>query len=553
MIKAKSNLDEVAPYQAPPSDRIDKIRLDFNEVNLPPTPKLKNLKFDPTLSCVYPQEDSLIESLAEYFKIDPKYFLVCNGSNEAITLILEAFITEGDRVLIPFPTFSVYYLLLQIKGAIAEKICYDKDLNFPVDEFLEKAKINPRLIILVNPNNPTGDMLDRQTIEKILTNAPNSLLVLDEAYVHFAKEELWNLVLTHENVIVLRTFSKAYALAGHRIGFAMSNPATMEQVKKVSLPFRINYFSLMAAQIALNDENHFRQILATVKDEKTKMQDFFDSLNIKYLPSETNFLLVKTGVWSKEIFSNLYSKEIMVRHQGSNPMLKNYLRISMGTPEENTKFRSEFKKIWENKLLVFDMDGTLIDVDLSYIKSIKDTVAHYSNDEISADEIDEIRNMGGYNCDWDLTEYALQQRNITIDKQELIDKFESYYSENKKSEKWLLPIADLQKINEEIPLAIFSGRPNKDIEYALDFFGVKELFSWEIGQEDTGEKSKPSGYGLSLLKEKSKAELIVYVGDTVDDILASLDANCTNISLIDNPKTDYYISDITEITNLILG
>ena len=553
MIKAKPILDKVAQYQAPPSDRIDKIRLDFNEVNLPPTPKLKDLKFDSTLSCIYPQEDSLIESLANYYKIDPEYFLICNGSNEAITLILEAFISEGDRVLIPFPTFSVYYLLLQIKGAIADKVCYDKDLNFPTEEFLEKAKTNPKMIILVNPNNPTGDMLGRETVEKILTNAPDTLLVLDEAYVHFAREELWDLVLTHKNIIVLRTFSKAYALAGHRIGFAMANPNTMNQLKKVTLPFRVNHFSLKAAQIALHDQDHFQHILATVKEEKRKLENFFDSLNIKYLPSETNFILVKTGIWSKEVFASLYSKGIMVRHQGSNPMLKNYLRISMGTPEENAIFRTEFKKLWENKLLVFDMDGTLIDVDLSYIKSIKDTVAHYSGEEITTDEINEIRKLGGYNCDWDLTEYALQKRNITIDKQELIDKFEAYYSDNKKSEKWLLPIGDLQKIKETVPLAIFSGRPNKDIEYALDFFGVKDLFSWTIGQENTGEKSKPSGYGINLIKEKSDAELIVYIGDTIDDVLSSLDANCTNVSLMEHPKTDYYICDITEITDLILG
>ena len=150
MIKTKPSVENLAPYQGPPADRVEKIRLDFNEVNLPPTKRLSQLKFDPKLSGVYPQEDRLVDKLAKHFQIDANSLLVCNGSNEAITLILEAFLQEGDQVLIPFPTFSVYYLLLQSKNARVNKISYDEQLNFPQKQFLAAAKKNPKLIILVN-------------------------------------------------------------------------------------------------------------------------------------------------------------------------------------------------------------------------------------------------------------------------------------------------------------------------------------------------------------------------------------------------------------------
>ncbi len=552
MIKTKPSVENLVPYQGPPADRKEKIRLDFNEVNLPPTPKLSELKFDPTLSGVYPQEDAFVAKLASHFQMDAKSFLVCNGSNEAIALILEAFIQEGDEVLIPFPTFSVYYLLLQSKNARITKISYDEQLNFPKEKFLAAAKNNPKLIILVNPNNPTGDMLARGDVEAILQSAPDSLLVLDEAYVHFAQEELSELTLRYENLIVLRTFSKAYALAGHRIGFAMAAPATMSLLYKVSLPFRVNYFSLKAAEIALADEDHFQYILSTIKAEKKKMEAFFQSLKITYLPSQTNFLLVKTGIWSKAIYSSLAKKGIMVRHQGSNHLLKNHIRISMGTPEENDKFRQEFQYLWTHRLLGFDMDGTLVDVQQSYIQSIKDTVAHYSGKSVSTEQIDSVRAKGGYNNDWDLTEYLLLQENISIDKDEIIEKFEKFYQENKKTEKWLLPSEDLRELSCEIPLAIFSGRPEKDIAYALDFFKTAKFFPQIVGMDATQDKPKPDGYGLQLLRERTGAKLIAYVGDTVDDVSASLDAECVAITLIGDPRADYSLQDIREIKKLVL-
>jgi len=552
MIKTKPSVQNLAPYQGPPADRIEKIRLDFNEVNLPPSPRLSALKFDPSLSGVYPQEDALIAKLAEHFQIDPKSFLVSNGSNEAITLILEAFIQEGDEVVIPFPTFSVYYLLLQSKNAKIKKISYDAELNFPRQQLLQAAKNNPKLIILVNPNNPTGDMLKKAEIEEILQAAPDTLLVLDEAYVHFADEELWDLILRYENLIVLRTFSKAYALAGHRIGFALADPKTMALLYKVSLPFRVNHFSLKAAEIALDDEEHFRYILTTIKTEKAKMEKFLQSLKIDYLPSQTNFLLVKTGVWSKAIYLALAKQGIMVRHQGSNPLLKSYLRISMGTPAQNEKFFAAFQDLWENRLLAFDMDGTLIDVQQSYIQSIKDTVAHFSGKSVGSHEIDSVRKKGGYNNDWDLTEYLLLQEKVTIDKDEIIAKFEDFYLKNKQTEKWLLPREDLATLSENIPLAIFSGRPKRDIAYALDFFKMEKFFSHIVAMEDTQDKPKPDGYGLEILQKISKAKLIAYVGDTVDDISAGLSTDCVVINLLKDERADYCLNDIKEIKDLVL-
>ncbi len=552
MITTKPSVANLLPYQGPPADRITKIRLDFNEVNLPPTPKLSKLRFDPALSGVYPQEDALIAKLASRFQLPCESFMICNGSNEAITLILEAFIQEGDEVLIPFPTFSVYYLLLQSKNARITKISYDQDLQFPIDEFLIAARKNPKLIILVNPNNPTGDMLSRDQVENILQAAPNSLLVLDEAYIHFAHEELWDLILRYDNLIVLRTFSKAYALAGHRIGFAMAAPATMALLYKVSLPFRVNYFSLQAAQIALADTDHFHYIITTILAEKKKMEEFFRSLKIAYLPSQTNFLLVKTGIWSKAVYSSLAKLGIMVRHQGSNPLLKSYIRISMGTPEQNQKFRQAFQELWSARLLAFDMDGTLIDVQQSYIQSIKDTVLHFSGKTVSTKQIDSVRQKGGYNNDWDLTEHLLLQEDINIDKDEIIQTFENFYLKNKKTEKWLIPSEDLQQLSSLFPLAIFSGRPKKDIIYALDLFKTGNFFQQIVGMEDTQDKPKPNGFGLELLKEKTNAKLIAYVGDTVDDVSASLSAQCVAISLIDDCRADYSLHHITEIKKLVL-
>jgi len=551
MIEPIKTIKKTKPYSPPLQNRSGKIRLDFNENNYGPSPKLSNLTSNISQNSIYPEDSRLIEKLSQKFNLNKNMFLIGNGSNEIISLIANTYLSKNDEVLIPCPTFSIYNLLFSLKNAKLVEINYNLDFSFPIKEFLSKITSKTKMIVLVNPNNPTGTSIKKEDFTKIMKKAKNALVVLDEAYCHFAQENFLSSIKKYDNLFLLRTFSKAYSLAGFRVGFLISNSENIQNISKFALPYRINYLSLEAAIIALDDQKYLDDTLQKITLEKIKMQKALKKMRLEYIKTNTNFLLIKTGIWSTKIHKILEKKGILVRNLTDKPMMEKYLRVTIGNPSQNKIFLCALSKLWKNRLVILDVDGTLVNVESSYISTIVQTVKYYKG-QMEKEAVEEIRSQGGYNNDWDLTEYALRNQKIYIDKQEIIDKFQEFYESKKKEEFWLLDKEILAELQKKYTLAIFTGRPEQELEFVLNRFDTRSYFEKCVCMEDTKDKSKPSPFGVEILQNFYKSKLVCYIGDTLDDVDSAKSADAISITVNGIEQADYKLKGIDKIEELLL-
>jgi len=260
--------------------------------------------------------------------------------------IAKIFFEKGDEVIIPIPTFSLYESLVKIADATPVYLPRNPDANYgiPVLDIIAASNDKTRMIFLSSPNNPTGNRITGDDVRTLAESVPNAMIAVDEAYVEFAKKSLVKVVNDYENVLVLRTFSKAFGLAGLRVGYAVLPEWLASIYKKVSLPFTVNNVALTAAVAALRDKEHLRRSVELVKSGRPYLEENLQGL-FKVYPSEANFVLVDVSPKrSSDVFDALLKKGITVRDcssfRGASDSL---IRISVGTQEQNEKVVAALK------------------------------------------------------------------------------------------------------------------------------------------------------------------------------------------------------------------
>ena len=278
----------------------------------------------------------LLETLAARYDWTPDGILVGNGSNELIQASLAVTLDGGDRVVAPSPTFSLYRLLTSVFGGRYVPVALGPDFRYQIDSLIEvTARERARVVVLNSPNNPTGSALPPDAVERVLA-ATDALVVCDEAYQEFGGPSAVGLLAVSPRVVVLRTFSKAFGLAGLRLGFALAHPAIAREIAKAKLPYNVNALSLTAAGLLLahpETQAHVAEIIAT-RDRTFARLRGMPALNV--YPSAANFILVRCLTRpAREVFRRLLDEHgILVRDVSSAPDLAECLRISVGTPED---------------------------------------------------------------------------------------------------------------------------------------------------------------------------------------------------------------------------
>ncbi|MBI3584515.1 MAG: histidinol-phosphate transaminase [Nitrospinae bacterium] len=270
--------------------------------------------------------------------------IIGNGSDELIQLILNTFGENGDRVLFPTPTFSMYGIISKSLSLKTEVIPLDENWELPLDKFLHKIEKNkPKVIFISFPNNPTGNSFDRESIIKILQKAP-CIVVIDEAYYDFSRKTFLPYLKEYKNLIILRTLSKI-GMAGLRVGYLMADNEICRELNKVRLPYNSNAVSQEIASIILENRVEIQKQIEAIISERERLIDGLKGIKgIKPFPSETNFILFKTVKDGKEVFSRLANSGILVRNFGSDSYLKDCLRVTVGTHEENNEFLDVIQK-----------------------------------------------------------------------------------------------------------------------------------------------------------------------------------------------------------------
>lgn len=291
---------------------------------------------------------SLIERLAEFSGWTAGGILVGNGSNELIQALLMATVGEGRQVLISEPTFTLYRQVVTVLGGevvsvpLSPKLAYDVQAMKTVIESL-----NPAVTIVCSPNNPTGCVMAERDLVSLL-EASNGLIVVDEAYFEFTDETAVSLLKRHDNLLVLRTFSKAMALAALRVGYLLTTPDLAREISKALLPYNLNLFSQTAAEVAIEMyDSRLKPVVKQIVTERDRVHGELAAISgLEPVPSRANFIVVRSAVEPRRVFDALLERGILIRDVSAYPMLVDYFRIGIGTPEENDQLLDALRSIF---------------------------------------------------------------------------------------------------------------------------------------------------------------------------------------------------------------
>jgi len=322
----------------------DPIKLASNENALGPSPKAVEAMEDVGLRMhLYPDPEAvgLRTSAAAFFRCRPEQIIAGNGSDEIIDLLCRAYLEPGDEVMIPNCTFSYYRIASLVCGADVLSTSM-RDNAIWIDDILGKVSAKTKIIFIANPNNPTGTCLNRDDIMKLVSGIPaETLLVIDEAYAAFVRRKDFiratDLISEHGNVAAAYTLSKSHGLAGVRIGFCIAAESIIRTLNRIKPPFNMNILALKAGEAALKDEEFLARTLEITWQGLDYLYEQIERLGLSYIPSQTNFVLIKIGGRCREVFEGLLKRGIITRSMTSFG-LDEYLRVTVGLPWENEAF-----------------------------------------------------------------------------------------------------------------------------------------------------------------------------------------------------------------------
>jgi histidinol-phosphate aminotransferase len=349
-MQTKANIQSIAPYQAGVL-KPGAIKLASNENPLGSSPKaLAALKENLDKLHLYPDGGCvrLKDALAAHYGLTPEYFLPGNGSDEIFHFITGAFVSPGDQVLTADVTFSEYTFAAKL---FAGTVNYAPvaDGKFQLDALLQKITPQTKIIFLANPNNPTGTYFTAAEFADFLQKVPSEIMVvLDEAYAEYAAAADYpnslSLLKTFPNLLITRTFSKIYGLAGLRVGYVIAAPETIAYLNKTREPFNVNALAQTAAAAALTDKDFVQRSRENNETGKKYLYAELAKLNLKYYPTEANFIFVYVGQDCIAAFQKLMDKGLTVRPMRSFGV-NDAIRVTIGTPEQNQKFIAALKEI----------------------------------------------------------------------------------------------------------------------------------------------------------------------------------------------------------------
>lgn len=291
---------------------------------------------------------SLYERLAEFSGWKPDGIIAGNGSNELIQALLMVTVGPARRVLISEPTFALYRQISTVLGGEVISVPLTKALSYDINALQKTIRdLQPDVTIVCSPNNPTGCVLRDDHLRAILTSS-SGLVVIDEAYHEFSGHSVVPLLSEYENLVVLRTFSKAMALAALRVGYLLAAPELASEISKAVLPYNLNAVSQTAAEVAVEMyEDELRPLVRKISAERDRLYDELSRIEgLTPLRSDANFMVVRSSIDPKQVFAELLKKDILIRDVSDYPMLSDYFRLSVGTPEENDLLLNVLRQIF---------------------------------------------------------------------------------------------------------------------------------------------------------------------------------------------------------------
>jgi histidinol-phosphate aminotransferase len=347
MVRPRKAVERLKKYRPPLEGRSGKMRLDFNENTVGCAPEVVRAirrALKPDMLSRYPEYERGRRTLAKYFGVSPDEIVLTNGTDDAIKMICDTFVDPDDVMVVPAPTFPVYQFFHSVAGGRTVTVRYDENFQLPMDRLLAALK-HARWVALANPNNPTGTMISKKELTTLLRAAPNTVVLVDEAYFDFSGETVLPWIRKYRNLVVTRTFSKAFGLAALRMGCLFASRELAEALHRAQNPFAVNSLALECAIVAIRHEGYVRRYADGVRLNRAEFCNRLEAMGVPYVPSSANFVLSRVGEKAPEIARRLRAEGILVRDWSYDPHLKGYLRFTIGSSAQTRRLTEELERM----------------------------------------------------------------------------------------------------------------------------------------------------------------------------------------------------------------
>ncbi len=338
---------QMHPYSPPTSGRYDKLRLDFNENTVGCSPKVIEFlkdRLDQGQLATYPEYTEAREEIADYFGVPEDQMLFTNGTDEAIQVLMNTYVDDGDDVIILRPSYAMYRFYAEVAGASVRDLDYrPHTLQFPLDELLDAIQPDTRAVLISNPNNPTGAAVTLDGIEKILRRAQNAAVLIDEAYYEFCGITALRHVEVYPNLFVSRTFSKVFGMAAMRFGCVFSQASNIASMHKCQSPYSVNTLATLAARAAVQDTTYITRYVTEVLAARELLYVGLEKLSVPYWESHGNFVLANFGERAIEVRDKLRDRGILVRDRSYE--YPGAVRITVGTRDQIHRVLEDLQEI----------------------------------------------------------------------------------------------------------------------------------------------------------------------------------------------------------------
>src|SRR5271154_4652564 len=337
-VRPRKAVLEMPEYHPPLAGR-DALRLDFNENTFAPSPKVMERLRAVTAEDLtkYPEREPVERIVAKHFGLQAEQVLLTNGVDEAIHLMCVTFLDADDEALISTPTFFMYDVNIKMMTPHLRKVQADATLEFPFERFMSAITERTKLIIVASPNNPTGAAVSREHLLAIAAAAPQAVLMVDEAYYHFHGESTMSDLAAVPNLIVARTFSKAYGLANLRVGMLAGNAELLKFVRKTGSPYNVNGIALACLPAAVADNEYIAWYIEQVRVGRERMMNGLRELGVPFFVSQANFVLMNIGPKHRALVETMHARGVLLRDRSTDPGCDGFVRITIGLEDHVTR------------------------------------------------------------------------------------------------------------------------------------------------------------------------------------------------------------------------
>ncbi|MBK8189661.1 MAG: aminotransferase class I/II-fold pyridoxal phosphate-dependent enzyme [Vampirovibrionales bacterium] len=524
-IAPRAAVAAMSAYSAPLEGRREQIRLDFNENTTGFAQAAAPL--DAAFLGAYPEYDAFTAALAAYFGREPQELLLTNGSAEALFLLPFVFIEPGrDVAVVSTPTFPVIPHSLALAGARIHAVPMRADLTYDLAGLEQALQTGARLCTLATPDNPSGATIASAVILDWAQRFTDTLFVIDEAYIEYGGESVLAQAGVMPNLVVTRSFSKAWGMAALRLGVAIGHPEVIAWLRVARSPYSVNALAVQTAgRLLENPQQVADQAQATLR-RKALVLAAVAERGYGAIAGAANFFLLKVGLDAGALCDFCRARGVLLRDRSSLPNMGGLVRVSVGTEAEMDAFLACLDAFRAERALMFDLDDTLVDVSRSYDEVVMRVVAHFGVERPDRQTILALKAEGGFNDDWDAARELLRRAGKDVSREAIVALAKPLYlSLARDHESWPTAPEALRAFSKRYRTLVVTGRPRD--EYApvwgerLDAC-VERVFCQD--DFDGAGSALPRKPAPDLLKAAMAARGVcggAYVGNSVDDMAAA--------------------------------